>query len=42
MASFGHLPAADRWSLVQFIRSITQNKVKDDTAKLEAFAKTAK
>lgn len=42
MASFGHLPVADRWSLVQFIRSITKNKVKDDPAKLEAFAKTAK
>jgi hypothetical protein len=28
--------------LVQFIRSITKNKVKDDPAKLEAFAKTAK
>lgn len=42
MASFGHLPSVDRWALVQFIRSITQNKIKDDPAKLEAFAKTAK
>ncbi len=42
MASFAHLPAVDRWALVQFIHSITQNKVKDDPAKLEAFAKTAK
>jgi mono/diheme cytochrome c family protein len=42
MASFAHLPVGDRWALVQFIRSITQNKVKDDAAKLEAFAKTAK
>jgi mono/diheme cytochrome c family protein len=42
MASFAHLPVADRWSLVQFIRSITQNKIKDDPAKVEAFAKTAK
>ena len=42
MASFAHLPAADRWSLTQFIRSITQNKIKDDPAKVEAFAKTAK
>jgi mono/diheme cytochrome c family protein len=42
MASFAHLPTADRWSLVQFVRSITQNKIKDDSAKLEAFAKTAK
>lgn len=42
MAAFGHLSIGDRWALVQFIRSITQNKVKDDPAKLEAFAKTAK
>lgn len=42
MAAFSHIPVADRWALVQYIRSITQNKVKDDSAKLEAFAKTAK
>jgi mono/diheme cytochrome c family protein len=42
MASFGHVPVADRWAVVQFIRSITKNKIKDDPAKLEAFAKTAK
>lgn len=42
MASFAHLPVNDRWALVQFIHSITKNKVKDDPAKLEAFAKTAK
>ena len=42
MASFAHLPVLDRWSLVQFIRSITHNKIKDDPAKVEAFAKTAK
>lgn len=42
MAAFGHLPAVDRWSLVQFIRSITKNLVKDDPAKVEAFAKTVK
>ncbi len=42
MASFGHLPLGDRWALVQFVRSITHNKIKDDPAKLEAFAKTAK
>ena len=41
MASFKHLPAKDRWSLVQFVRSITQNKIQDDAAKLDAFAKTA-
>jgi mono/diheme cytochrome c family protein len=42
MAAFGHLPAVDRWALVQFIHSITKNRVKDDAAKLEAFGKTAK
>lgn len=42
MASFGHLPSRDRWALVQFIRSITQNKIKDDEAKLDAFGKDAK
>lgn len=42
MAPFGSLPVNDRWALVQFIRSITKNKVKDDAAKVEAFAKTAK
>lgn len=42
MASFGHLPVIDRWSIVHFIHSITENKVADDAAKLEAFGKTAK
>ena len=42
MASCAHLPARDRWGLVQFIHSITKNRVKDDPAKLEAFAKDAK
>jgi mono/diheme cytochrome c family protein len=42
MASFAHLPATDRWSLVQFVRSITHNKIKDDPAKVDAFGKTAK
>jgi high-affinity iron transporter len=42
MAPFGHLPAVDRWGLVQFIRSITKNKVADDAGKLDAFAQTAK
>jgi mono/diheme cytochrome c family protein len=41
MASFKHLPKVDRWAVIQYIRSITQNKIKDDAAKLEAFAKTA-
>ncbi len=41
MASFKHLPKADRWALVHFVRSITNNKVPDDAAKLEKFAQTA-
>lgn len=42
MAAYGHLAAADRWALVQFIESITQNKSKEDAAKVAEFAKTAK
>ncbi len=42
MASFAHLPAAERWALVHLIHSWTKNLVKDDPAKVEAFAKTAK
>ncbi len=42
MASFAHLPAKDRWALVHLIRSWTKDPVKDDAAKVEAFAKTAK
>lgn len=42
MAPFGHLPVPDRWALVQYIHSITKNKVEDNASKLEAFAKTAK
>ncbi|MEY4616762.1 MAG: hypothetical protein RJB66_1722 [Pseudomonadota bacterium] len=42
MAGYAHFKPADRWALVQFIRSITQNKVADDAAKLKEFAATAK
>ncbi len=42
MAAFPHISVADRWAMVQYIRSITQNKAKDDSARLEEFAKTAK
>lgn len=41
MASFGHLKSAERWALVNFIQSITQNKGSDDAAKVAEFAKTA-
>jgi len=42
MVAWTGIPVVDRWAVVQFIRSITKNKIADDPAKLEAFAKTAK
>ncbi|MFZ4404465.1 MAG: c-type cytochrome [Pseudobdellovibrionaceae bacterium] len=42
MAAYAHFSTADRWAMVQFIDSITQNKSKDDPAKIAEFAKTAK
>lgn len=42
MASFAHFKPADRWALVNFIESITQNKGKDTPEEIAAFAKTAK
>jgi mono/diheme cytochrome c family protein len=41
MASYAHFKSADRWALVHFIESITQNKSTDDPAKVAEFAKTA-
>jgi len=41
MASYSHFKAADRWALVMYIESITQNKSTDDPAKVAEFAKTA-
>lgn len=41
MAAYGHFKPADRWALVHFIDSITENKSKDDAAKVAEFAKTA-
>ena len=41
MVSFKHLKPAERWALVQFIDSITNAKVKEDSAKVSAFGKTA-
>ena len=41
MAPFGHLSKNDRWAMVHYIRSVTKNKIKDDPAKLEAFAAKA-
>ena len=41
MVSFKHLPKLDRWALVHYIRSITNNKVPDDEKELEDFANQA-
>ena len=41
MASFKHLDVLDRWGLVQYVRSITQNKPKDNMAELEKFAQNS-
>lgn len=41
MASFKHLPKSDRWAVIQFVRSITTNKIKDDPAALDKFGPTA-
>lgn len=42
MAAYGHFKAADRWALVHFIESITQNKSKDTPEQIAEFAKSAK
>lgn len=42
MASYAHFKPADRWALVHFVNSITQNKGSDDPAAVAEFAKTAK
>jgi len=41
MVSFSYLSNIDRWTLIHYVRSITENKVKDDEKQLEEFAKTA-
>ena len=38
MVSFASLPASDRWAMVHYIRSITQNKVPDNMDELKAKA----
>lgn len=42
MASFATLSKGERWALVQYIDSLTQNKSTDDAAKIAEFAKSAK
>ena len=41
MASFKHLSKLDRWALVHYVRSITDNKVPDDPKELEEFGPDA-
>ena len=41
MAAFAHFKPADRWAVLHYINSITDNKSKDDPAKVAEFAKTA-
>ena len=43
MVPYAHLPRLDRWGLVHYIRSITQNKTPDpDPEELKTFAEGAK
>ncbi len=42
MAPFGHLPVNERWAIVHYIRSITQNKVADNEAALKTKAPSLK
>lgn len=42
MVSFSYLSKVDRWALVHYVRSITEDKKEDDIKQLEEFAKTAK
>ena len=42
MSGYQYMPVADRWALVQFVRSMTKNKPADDKNELESFAKKAK
>ena len=42
MLSFKHLPLLDRWAVIHYVRSLTQNKVPDDEEELEAFGSQAK
>ena len=40
MVAFAHLSKEDRWALVHYIRSITQNKVEENLKEVEDFAKS--
>lgn len=38
MQAYKHMPVVDRWALVHYVRSITENKVADDDAEVAAKA----
>ncbi|MES2963410.1 MAG: cytochrome c, partial [Bdellovibrionota bacterium] len=40
MQAYKHLPLIDRWALVHYVRSISENPGKDDDATVAAKAKT--
>lgn len=42
MASFSHIPKLERWALVHFVRSLSENPVQDDPAQVKEFAENAK
>lgn len=42
MVGFGHIPVNERWAIIQFIRSITNNKIKDDSTAVDKFAASVK
>ncbi|MCB9027421.1 MAG: c-type cytochrome [Bdellovibrionaceae bacterium] len=42
MVGFGHIPVNDRWAIIQFIRSITNNKIKDNPKAVDDFAASVK
>ncbi len=42
MAAFGHLPNVDRWAMVHWIHSITENRVEDNEAALAEYGASTK
>lgn len=42
MSGYQYMPVADRWALVQFVRSMTKNKPADNKNDLESFSQKAK
>lgn len=42
MIAFKHIGSVDRWAIVHWIRSITENKPEDDASELSQFGSSAK